>query len=181
MPLYQCLLISVSTGAGGLLFGEFADVPFWQLMGYSAGVAAAAFGLAALSLADSSDDADDDNEFEQCCPKTAAPSADPPGSCLSSSVDCGELDGQLPDQLAELPLPVATTRRASTRGSMRERGASLVLPMGFSFGHIYLEHLQHKSHVRAERSRSLPSIEMEPPVHEFQRKARRARSASSLA
>ena len=26
VPLYQCLLISVSTGAGGLIFGEFAQV-----------------------------------------------------------------------------------------------------------------------------------------------------------
>ena len=49
VPVYQALLILLTTAAGGVFFGEFETMTGQQLLSFCAGVATAALGLAVLS------------------------------------------------------------------------------------------------------------------------------------
>jgi len=49
VPVYQALLILLTTAAGGVFFGEFETMTRPQLLSFCAGVATAALGLAVLS------------------------------------------------------------------------------------------------------------------------------------
>lgn len=49
VPVYQALLILLTTAAGGVFFGEFETMTRQQLLAFCAGVATAALGLAVLS------------------------------------------------------------------------------------------------------------------------------------
>lgn len=50
VPVYQALLILLSTAAGGLFFVEFKSSSAAQMLGFSCGVAVAIAGIAALSM-----------------------------------------------------------------------------------------------------------------------------------
>ncbi|KAL1499811.1 hypothetical protein AB1Y20_012496 [Prymnesium parvum] len=159
VPLYQCLLISVGTCTGGVFFGEFAHVSSYQLMGYCAGVAAAAGGLAVLSLG-----GDDGNILT---PSEGSPSSE---------------DVPLQDSHEPLPSVKRVSLRMSTSAGCRRRASSqLMLPMGFAAAHLYLEHLHDQaSRNNLKRSCSLPAVELRKVLDEMKMEPRRARSVSML-
>ena len=62
VPVYQALLILLTTVLGGVFFGEFDTMSPTGLLIFGAGVATAATGLAVLSAAGADDDGADDDD-----------------------------------------------------------------------------------------------------------------------
>ena len=133
VPLYQSMLIIISSAAGGLLFNEFERLDTTQCAVYTLGLLIATAGLAVLSSHAPIDD--DDDSYEAGDELGELPMAGAPGEAADedSSWESRDSNSELLRHESWQPPPYVAGQRSRRRTMTRRDSA--IFTVGLGFGH----------------------------------------------